>query len=119
MRWRHITILPFKTGFAVFPILRRRRMHAEKNYTSQLGAGLGMIPETMDLLRLWEPGLTPLQLADRAVELGLFSRTTARRARNLTLEMFAPRYLANQGAAASLIKVLLENRLPHEGVIQL
>ena len=94
-------------------------MHAEKNYTSQLGAGLGMIPETMDLLRLWEPGLTPLQLADRAVEIGLFSRTTARRARNLTLEMFAPRYLANQGAAASRIKVLLENRFPHEGLTQL
>ena len=94
-------------------------MHAEKNYTSQLGAGLGMIPETMDLLRLWEPGLTPLQLADRAVAMGIFSRTTARRARNLTMEMFAPRYLANQGAAAARIKILLENRFPNEGMVQL
>jgi hypothetical protein len=94
-------------------------MHAEKNYTSQLGAGLGMIPETMDLLRLWEPGVTPLQLAERAVEIGLFSRTTARRARNLTIEMFAPRYLADQGHAAARVKFLLENRFPHEGLIQL
>ena len=94
-------------------------MHAEKNYTSQLGAGLGMIPETMDLLRLWEPGLTPPQLADRAVAVGLFSRTTARRARNLAMEMFAPRFLANQGTAAARIKMLLENRFPHEGMVQL
>ena len=33
--------------------------------------------------------------------------------------MFAPRYLTNQGAAATRIKVLLENRFPHEGLIQL
>ena len=94
-------------------------MHAEKNYTTQLGAGLGMIQETMDLLRLWAPGLTPLQLADRAVEIGLFSRTTARRTRNLTIEMFAPRYLVNDGAAASRIKFLLENRFPFDGLTQL
>lgn len=94
-------------------------MHAEKNYTSQLGAGLGMIPETMDLLRLWDPGLSPSQLADRAVEVGLFSRTTARRARNLAIEMFAPRYLTDEGAAAARIKVLLDNRFPHEGLVQL
>jgi Putative inner membrane protein (DUF1819) len=94
-------------------------MHAEKNYTSQLGAGLGMISETMDLLRLWEPGLSPSQLADRAVEAGLFSRATARRARNLALEMFAPRYLTNEGLTASRIKILLEHRFPYEGLVQL
>jgi hypothetical protein len=94
-------------------------MHAEKNYTTQLGAGLGMIPETMDLLRLWEPGLTPPQLADRAVATGLFSRATARRARNLTMEMFAPRFLSKGGVAASRIKVLLERRFPQDGIIQL
>ena len=85
-------------------------MHAERNYTTQLQAGLGMIPETLDLLRLWEPGLIPTHLADRAVETGLFSRTTARRARNLVAEMFAPRFLADEGVVASRIKYLLEHR---------
>ncbi len=33
--------------------------------------------------------------------------------------MFAPRYLVGQGDAASRIKFLLENRFPHEGLIQL
>jgi hypothetical protein len=66
---------------------------AHQEYTTQLQAGLGMIPETLDLLRLWEPGMLPAHLAERVVEEGLFSRATARRARNIVSEMFAPRYL--------------------------
>ena len=65
-------------------------MDAEKFYTSRLGAGLGMIHETLDLLRLWQPGLTPLRLAKQALEVGLFSRTTARRSEDLAVEMFGP-----------------------------
>ena len=94
-------------------------MVTEKNYTTQLQAGLGMISETMALLRLWEPGMIPAHLANRAVETGLFSRTTARRSRNLVAEMFAPRYLANEGTAASRIKYLLEQRFPHESLEQI
>jgi hypothetical protein len=77
-----------------------------------------MIPETMDLLRLWEPGLIPAQLVDRVVEAGLFSRTTARRARNLVAEMFAPRYLAARGAIAVRLKHLLEHRFSHHALTQ-
>ncbi len=94
-------------------------MTAEKNYTTQLQAGLGMIPETMALMRLWAPGMIPAHLADHAVETGIFSRTTARRSRNLVAEMFAPRYLANGGDAASRIKYLLEQRFPHESLEQI
>jgi len=66
-------------------------MLAEKrNYTTQFQAGLGMISETIELLRLWEPGMLPAHLANRVVETGLFARATARRARNLAVEMFAP-----------------------------
>jgi hypothetical protein len=94
-------------------------MTAEKNYTTQLGAGLGMIPETMDLLRLWEQGLSPAQLSQRAVETGLFSRATARRARNLAVEMFAPRFLDKDGTAACRIKFLLEHQFPYDALVQL
>jgi hypothetical protein len=94
-------------------------MAAEKKYTSQLGAGLGMISETLDLLRHWEPGMTATQLADRALEIGLFSRTTARRSRNLTVEMFAPRYLVDGGLVATRLKVLVDSRFPHESLVQL
>lgn len=91
----------------------------EAPYTTQLQAGLGMIPETLDLLRLWEPGMIPARLAERVIENGLFSRTTARRARNLAVEMFAPRYLGAQGEAAARLKFLQNHRLPHEAIVQL
>lgn len=88
-------------------------------YTTQLQAGLGMIPETLALLRLWQPGMTPSQLADRAIKEGVFSRTTARRARNLAAEMFAPRYLSHGGAAAERLHLLVGQRFPHDALIQL
>ncbi len=91
----------------------------EASYTTQLQAGLGMIPETLDLLRLWEPGMIPARLAEKVIEEGLFSRTTARRARNLAVEMFAPRYLGSKGEAASHLKFLQNHRFPHEALVQL
>lgn len=94
-------------------------MSTEAPYTTQLQAGLGMIPETLDLLRMWEPGMIPARLAQKVVEDGLFSRTTARRARNLAVEMFAPRYLGNQGEAAARLKLLQEHRFSHEALVQL
>jgi hypothetical protein len=93
-------------------------MHAEKNYTSRLGAGLGMIHETMDLLRVWQPGMTPMGLSKYALDKGLFSRTTARRNEDLAIEMFAPRYLVDGGIVASRLKFLLEQRCPHEFLAQ-
>jgi hypothetical protein len=78
-----------------------------------------MAPETLDLLRMWEPGMIPSHLADRVVETGLFSRTTARRARNIVVEMFAPRYLADGGAVAKRFKQLLEGRFPNDSLLQL
>lgn len=92
---------------------------AEVPYTTQLQAGLGMIPETLDLLRLWEPEMIPARLAEKVIQEGLFSRTTARRARNLAVEMFAPRYLGEKGEAASNLKFLQNHRFPHEAMIQL
>lgn len=94
-------------------------MAAEIPYTTQLQAGLGMIPETLSLLQVWEPGMIPARLAERVVEDGLFSRVAARRARNLVVEMFAPRYLGSNGEAAERLKLLLSHRFPHEAMVQL
>ncbi len=94
-------------------------MHAEKDYTSRLGAGLGMIHETLDLLRVWQPGMTPLGLARQALDKGLFSRTTARRNEDLAIEMFAPRYLVSGGIIASRLKFLVERGFPQESLVQI
>lgn len=94
-------------------------MNAENKYTTQLQAGLGSIPETMALIRLWYPGMNANKLADLAIETGLFSRATARRARNIVAEMFAPRYLTDEGVAAFRIKYLIEQRLSQDALEQI
>lgn len=106
-------------GFAASPIFPPRPVVAEKNYTTQLGAGLGMVPETLELLRIWEPGMAPSALADLVVQTGVFARATARRARNLAAEMFAPRYLAHGGEVAARLRFLVSRRFPPDGLLQL
>ncbi|MBV8228027.1 MAG: DUF1819 family protein [Verrucomicrobia bacterium] len=90
-----------------------------KPYTTQLQAGLGMIQETFDLLRLWQPGDTPKQLCDKAIGIGVFSRATARRVRNIVLEMFAPRFLADGGKSAAYLKRLIESNTAADDLTQL
>lgn len=82
-------------------------MAKDNLYTTQFQAGLGMIDETLDLLRLWEPGDNSGKLVEKAITSGVFSRTTARRARNIVAEMFAPRFLANGRPAAAQLKQLV------------
>lgn len=88
-------------------------------YTTQLGAGLGMIKETLDLLRIWEPGENAAKLAEKAVSTGLFSRATARRTRNIVAEMFAPRFLIENGVPAQRLQFLTQHGFPNEAVSQL
>lgn len=83
-------------------------------YTCQLGAGLGLIPETLDLLRIWEPGISAAKLADRAVSEGILARATARRVRNIVAEMFAPRFMVNGGEPAAHLKRLVAGRIHDE-----
>ena len=80
-------------------------------YTTQLGAGLGMIPETRVLLELWNEGLHAGALFEFALESGEFASMSARRLRNFVAECFAPRYLVNGGAPAILLKRLISTSL--------
>ena len=94
-------------------------MSIERQYTTQFQAGLGMVAETMNLLALWLPGDSPAKLSEKAIASGLFSRTTARRARNLVAEMFAPRFLVQNGLPATRLKFLVERKFPSESLQQL
>lgn len=76
-------------------------------YTTQLGAGLGLISETKALLDLWEPGMLAPHLYQAALESGRFPNVTARRLRNIVIECFAPRYLVRGSAPAAHLKRLL------------
>ncbi len=68
-------------------------MGADKRYTTQLQAGLGLVNETKELLELWSPGKSAPQLYQVALQSGRFPNVTARRLRNVVIECFAPRYL--------------------------
>lgn len=68
-------------------------MGADKRYTTQLQAGLGLVNETKALLELWSPGKSAPQLYQEALQSGRFPNVTARRLRNVVVECFAPRYL--------------------------
>ncbi len=84
-----------------------------KIYTTQLGAGLGMIEETRVLLDLWQQGMDAAALTRAALHSGQFPNMSARRLRNFVVECFMPRYLVNEGAPAMLLKTLdgaLSNR---------
>lgn len=94
-------------------------MAENKTYTTQLQAGLGMIQETTELLRLWQPNESPGDLKERVVASGVFSRTTARRARNLVIEMFKPRFLARGSSAAANLKLLVDANHNAEDLSQL
>jgi hypothetical protein len=90
----------------------------EKPYTTQLQAGLGLVNETKVLLDLWSPGMTANQLHQLALDSGRFPMVTARRLRNIVVECFAPRYLANQGTPAAHLKRLAPT-LPTSDLMQL
>ena len=94
-------------------------LEQQRKYTTQLQAGLGMVNETVDLLRLWEPGMNARDLSRKAVAEGAFARTTARRTQNIVTEMFAPRYLVQNGEPALWLKQLLERGLPMDDLKQL
>ncbi len=68
-------------------------MGADKRYTTQLQAGLGLVNETKALLELWSLGKSAPQLYQEALQSGRFPNVTARRLRNVVVECFAPRYL--------------------------
>jgi Putative inner membrane protein (DUF1819) len=90
----------------MLPLLHRPIV-GQSLYTTQLQAGLGPLGETVRLLEMWEPGLSAQQLFRIALESGAFPAVSARRLRNMVVEAFAPRYLADEGQPARLLKILL------------
>ncbi|SLM27566.1 conserved hypothetical protein [Desulfamplus magnetovallimortis] len=75
-----------------------------KHYTTQLSAGLGLINETKILLNLWDSALDSSSLFQAALNSGEFATVSARRLKNIVLECFAPRYLADDALPATLLK---------------
>ena len=75
-------------------------------YTTQLGAGCGMVDATITLLETWQPDHSASNLLDVTMGQGTLGSMTARRQRNIIKEMFATRYLSDAPPAARWLKPL-------------
>lgn len=87
-------------------------------YTTQLQAGLGLLPETVRLLELWKPGMTGQDLLRHALGSGHFPTMSARRLRNIIIEAFAPRYLVQNGMQPAVILKILAGRIAQSDLRQ-
>jgi hypothetical protein len=79
-------------------------MNTRAKYTTQLQAGLGLVPETQKLLAVWRDGMDGQDLLKAALASGEFPTLAARRLRNIIIEAFCPRYLVDNAAPAKLLK---------------
>lgn len=79
-------------------------MNTTRAYDSNLAMGLGLINETKSLLRIWERGLSPNDLYQRALSSGLFPNISAYRLRNIVLRCLAGRYLCGNPPPAIAMK---------------
>lgn len=79
-------------------------------YTSAVCKGSGLLSDMKTLLRAWEPGETAPSLRDRVRREGILGKATAKRADDVVCSVFAPRFLADGGRAATLLKKLLDRR---------
>jgi len=95
-----------------------RSLVVETPFTTQLGAGLGLVTETVRLLDLWEPGMSGQRLLRIALESGAFATISARRLRNIVIEAFAPRYLVDDAQPARVLKILVA-RIPQVDLRQM
>lgn len=79
-------------------------MNIRAKYTTQLQAGLGLVPETQKLLAVWRDGMSGQELLKAALASGEFPTLAARRLRNIIIEAFCPRYLVENAEPAKLLK---------------
>jgi hypothetical protein len=88
-------------------------------YTSNLSKAQGLVPETLELLQLWEPGMTTVELKSRVKETGALDRATDTRVTDIVRRGFAQRYLIDEGKPAEWLKRLVESGLHRTALRQI
>jgi len=93
--------------------------HGEREYNTGLCKGQGMLPETLRLLQVWEPGMKPHQLAEKVRSQGLISKGSAQRVSDIVSRAFVPRYLGENGQPAGWLRTLVQRGVGIERLNQL
>lgn len=88
-------------------------------YTTGLCKGQGMIAETVALLKVWEPGMDPVELNRKVLAEGLIPKGTASRVKDIVSRVFAFRYLNNGDLPAAYLKSLVEAGMSSEKLSQI
>ncbi len=78
-------------------------------YNTNLSKAQGLVSETMELLGLWHPGMTAVDLKAKVKETGALGRATDTRLTDVVGRGFAQRYLVDQGGPARWLKLLVES----------
>ena len=87
-------------------------------YAVRIAKGAGLIAETRDLLRAWQPGESAAVLAERVLQTDLLGKSTARRVKDIVQRVFAPRYLYPAECPALYLKSWSKG-IPREMVLDL
>ena len=88
------------------------RKDVQRQYTTAISKGAGMIEETRRLLEHWKPGEPLDDFAHRVQNEGLLGNATAYRTRDLVRRVFAPRYLKPTDKPARILQQVLSSGLP-------
>jgi hypothetical protein len=78
-------------------------------YTTNLSKAQGLVPETLELLALWQPGMTAADLKNLVKQTGALGRATDTRITDVVSRGFAQRYLIDDGRPAAWLKQLVDS----------
>jgi hypothetical protein len=88
-------------------------------YNTNLSKAQGLVPETLELLQLWEPGMSAVDLKARVKETGALARSTDTRISDVVTRGFAQRYLIEEGMPARCLKTLADSSFNRSALRQL
>ena len=81
-------------------------MNPPRRYNTNLSKAQGVIPETIELLGVWEPGMSAAQLKSRVRSTGALGKATQTRVDDIVSRAFVQRYLIEEGRPAKHLKPL-------------
>ena len=86
-------------------------------YTTNLSKAQGLVPETIELLTLWQPGMNAVDLKNLVKQTGALGRSTDARITDIVSRGFAQRYLVDDTQPARWLKRLVESGV-HRSALQ-
>ena len=88
-------------------------------YNTNLSKAQGLVPETMELLSLWQQGMNAAELKTLVKQTGALGRATDTRITDVVSRGFAQRYLVDDAAPASSLKRMVESGINRSALHQI